>query len=46
MAVILANYDIIKLYVSPKIITVIKTRRKRWTGHEFCMDDMENAVTI
>jgi hypothetical protein len=34
------------LYSSPNIITVIKTRRMRWTGHVVLTWDIRNAYNI
>jgi len=34
------------LYVSPDIITVIKSRRMRWAGHLVSMGEMRNAYRI
>jgi hypothetical protein len=34
------------LFVSPNIISVIKSRRMRWAGHVTCMGEMRNAYSI
>jgi hypothetical protein len=38
--------ELYKLYVSPKIITVIKSRRMRWTGHVGRMAELRNAYNV
>jgi hypothetical protein len=35
-----------KLYTSPNIIRVIKSRRMRWVGHVALMGEMRNAYQI
>jgi hypothetical protein len=35
-----------KLYASPNIIRVIKSRRVRWVGKVACMGEMRNAYKI
>jgi hypothetical protein len=39
----LHNEELHKLYASPNIIRVIKSRRTRWVGHVVCMGDVRNA---
>jgi len=38
--------EIHRLYASPNIITVIKSRRMRWTGHVAGMGEMRNGYNI
>jgi hypothetical protein len=42
----LHNEELHKLYVSPNIIRVIKSRMMRWMGHVVCMGGMRNAYEI
>jgi hypothetical protein len=35
-----------KVYISPSIIRVIKSRRMRWLGHVTCMGEMKNGCRI
>jgi hypothetical protein len=38
--------DLHNLYSSPSIIRMIKSRRKRWTGHVAQMGERRNAYKI
>jgi hypothetical protein len=42
----LYNEVLHKLYTSPNIIKVIKSRRMRWIGHVAHMEEMRNAYNI
>jgi hypothetical protein len=42
----LHNEELNKLYTSPNIIRVIKSRRKGWAGHVARMVDVRNAYSI
>jgi hypothetical protein len=42
----LHNEELHNLYASPHIVTVIKSRRIRWSGHVALMGDMRNAYNI
>jgi hypothetical protein len=37
------NVELHSMYSSPNIITMIKSRRMRWTQHVACMKEMRNA---
>jgi hypothetical protein len=34
------------LKFSPDIIRIIRTRRRRWDGHDACMEEKRNAYSI
>jgi hypothetical protein len=42
----LHNEELHKLYCSPSIIRIIKSRRVRWKGHVARMGEKKNAYTI
>jgi hypothetical protein len=42
----LHNEELHNLYSSPSIITMIKSRRMRWTGHVARMGERRNAYRI
>jgi hypothetical protein len=42
----LHNEELHNVYPSPSIITVIKSRRIRWTGRVACMGGLRNAYNI
>jgi len=42
----LHNEELHKLYTSPNIISVIKSRRMKWMGHVTHMEEMRNAYNI
>jgi len=39
----LHNEELHKLYGSPNIIRVVRSRKMRWTGHVAFMEEMRNA---
>jgi hypothetical protein len=43
---ILHNEELYKLYSSPSIIRIIKSRRMRWAGHAARMGEKRNAYRI
>jgi hypothetical protein len=42
----LHNEELHNLYASPNIMTLIKSRRMRWTGHVARMGEIRNAFNI
>jgi hypothetical protein len=42
----LHNEEVHKLYFSPYIVRVIKSKRMRWVVHVTCMEDMINVCKI
>jgi hypothetical protein len=42
----LHNEELCDLYSLPSIITIIKSRRMRWTGHEARMGEKRNAYRL
>jgi hypothetical protein len=42
----LHNKELHNLFVSPNIISVIKSRRMRWERHVACMKETRNAYSI
>jgi hypothetical protein len=40
------NEDLHRMYTSPNIIKVIKSRRVRWAGHASRTGNLRNAYTI
>jgi hypothetical protein len=42
----LHNEELHNLYISPKMVRVIKSRRWRWTGHVARMEEGKSAFNI
>jgi hypothetical protein len=42
----LHNEELRDLYSSPSVITIIKSRRMRWTGHIAQMTEKKNAYRL
>jgi hypothetical protein len=42
----LHNEELHNLYASPNVVTVIKLRSVRWTGHVACMGDEKSIRTF
>jgi hypothetical protein len=42
----LHNEELNKLYFSPNMFRVIKSRRMRWTGHVVCLGERKGAYRV